>query len=184
MLQHKGTKELKSERLTLRQFSPSDAQYMYKNYATDERVTRFLSWRPYTCVEDVEKFLASVIEEYNRLDTYHWAIEVAGEVIGSISTIDIDEKNCGCEVGYCIAYDYWNKGVTTEALKLVLKFLFNEVDMHRIMAKHDVDNPASGKVMQKCGMTYEGRMRERYLRHDGTFSDSLVYGILKREFEQ
>ena len=105
MLKHQGTIELKSERLVLRQFSLSDAQYIYKNYATDERVTRFLSWRPYTCVEDVEKFLTSVIEEYGRPDTYHWAIEVDGEVIGSISTIDIDEENCGCEVGYCIAYD-------------------------------------------------------------------------------
>lgn len=183
MLQHKGTCELKSDRMKLRRFILSDAKSMYKNYATDERVTRFLSWTPYVCVEDVESFLQSVLEEYNRPDTYHWAIEVDGEIIGSISTISIDEKNCSCEVGYCVAYDYWNRGITSEALRMVIRFLFEEVEMHRIMAKHDVDNPASGKVMQKCGMTYEGILREHYLRHDGIFSDALVYGILRREFE-
>lgn len=183
MLQHKGTKELKTERITLRRFILYDAKSMYKNYATDERVTRFLSWTPYVCVEDVESFLQSVIEEYESISTYHWAIEVDGEIIGSISTISIDEKNCSCEVGYCIAYDYWNKGITSEAFHLIMKFLFEEVEMNRIMAKHDVENPASGKVMQKCGMAYEGRLREHYKRHDGTFSDALVYGILRREFE-
>lgn len=50
--------------------------------------------------------------------------------------------------------------------------------MHRVMAKHDVENPASGEVMKKCGMTYEGRLKEYYLRHDGTYSDALVYGII------
>jgi len=184
MLTHKGTTELKSERITLRRFVLSDAKSMYKNYATDERVTRFLTWTPYTSVEDVESFIQSVIEEYERPDTYHWVIDVDGEVIGSISTTSIDEKNCSCEVGYCIAYDYWNKGITSEALGLIMKFLFEEVSMNRIMAKHDVENPASGRVMQKCGMAYEGRLREHYKRHDGTFSDSLVYGILKKEFEQ
>lgn len=184
MLTHKGTTELKSERITLRRFVLSDAKSMYKNYATDERVTRFLPWTPYTCVADVESFIQSVIEEYERLDMYHWVIDVDGEVIGSISTTSIDEKNCSCEVGYCIAYDCWNKGFTSEALGLIMKFLFEEVSMNRIMAKHDVENPASGRVMQKCGMAYEGRLLEHYKRHDGTFSDSLVYGILKKEFEQ
>lgn len=51
--------------------------------------------------------------------------------------------------------------------------------MHRIMAKHDIENPTSGEVMKKCGMTYEGRFKEFYLRHDGTYSDALVYGIVR-----
>lgn len=63
-----------------------------------------------------------------------------------------------------------------------MNFLFNGVGMHRITAKHDIENPVSGKAMQKCGMKYEGKLREHYLRHDGTYSDSLVYGILKNEF--
>lgn len=183
MLTHKGTMELYTERLKLRKFVLSDATYMYKNYATDARVTRFLNWEPYKCVEDVEAFLKSVIGEYELKNTYHWAMEFKGEVIGSISIIHLNERDSNCEIGYCIGYDYWNKGITSEALTAVNSFLFNEVGMHRITAKHDVDNPASGKVMQKCNMIFEGRMRGYYLHSDGTYSDALFYSILKDEFK-
>ena len=54
--------------------------------------------------------------------------------------------------------------------------------MHRILAKHDVDNPASGKVMQKCGMTQEGIFRKYYLHGDGMYSDAMLYSILKEEY--
>lgn len=179
MLTHKGTQEIHTQRLQLRKFVMSDTTYMFKNYATDERVTKFLSWTPYEKEEDIRPFLSSVIGEYDRPDTYHWAIEFQGEVIGSLSTLSIDEKNLSCEVGYCLGYDYWNKGITSEAMAAVMDFLYEEVGMHRIMAKHDVENPASGKVMEKCGMTYEGTLKEHYRRHDGTFSDARVYGKVK-----
>ncbi|GAE86983.1 GNAT family N-acetyltransferase [Acetivibrio straminisolvens] len=182
MLAHKGTKEIDTKRLKLRKYTLLDAASMYKNYAADERVARFLSWKPYKSIEEVEAFLSDMIGKYECKDVYHWAIEMNREVIGSISTISIDEKNCNCELGYCIGYDYWNKGIATEAMLAVMNFLFNEVGMHRITAKHDVENPASGRVMQKCNMTYEGKLRGHYLRHDGTYSDALVYGIIKNEF--
>lgn len=182
MLVHKGTSELCTKRLKLRRFTLSDASYMFKNYATDERVTKFLSWEQYKNIEDIESFLSDIINKYTYLNVYHWAIEIDNEVIGSISTISIDENNCNCEIGYCLGYDYWNKGITSEALSVVMDFLFSEVGMHRITAKHDIDNPSSGRVMQKCNMTLEGKLREHYLRHDGTYSDSLVYGILRNEF--
>lgn len=70
----------------------------------------------------------------------------------------------------------------SEALGAVMNYLFHEIGIHRIMGKHDIQNPASGKVMLNCNMTYEGTLREYYLRHDGTYSDALVYSILKDEF--
>lgn len=183
MLEHKGTQELYTERLKLRKFIILDAADMFKNYATDERVTKFLSWKPYKEVDEVEAFLTDVISEYVSPNVYHWAIEINGEIIGSISTISIDEKNCNCEIGYCIGYDYWSKGITSEAVSAVIKFLFTEVGMHRITAKHDIGNPASGKVMEKCNMTYEGKLRQHYLRHDGMYSDAMVYSILRDEYQ-
>lgn len=181
MLHHKGTQEIKTHRLILRRYKLSDAQYMYKNYATDKRVTRFLNWEPYSCVEDVETFVNDVITSYEKPDTYHWAIIYEGEIIGAISAWAINEQDCNCEVGYNIGYDYWNKGIMTEALTAVIRYLFDEVKMHRILAKHDVDNPASGKVMQKCGMKREGIFRQYYLHEDGTYSDSVLYSILENE---
>lgn len=182
MLIHKGTQDLYTKRLRLRKYVLSDAPYMYKNYASDKKVTKFLFWEPYKKVEEIEAFLADVIKEYIYPNVYHWAIELNGEIIGSISTISIDENNCNCEIGYCIGYDYWNKGITSEDVAAVMKFLFTEVGMHRITAKHDIENPASGEVMKKNHMTYEGKLREHYLRHDGTYSDALVYSILKQEY--
>jgi len=96
----------------------------------------------------------------------------------------MDEKNCHCEVGYCIGFDFWNKGIVSEALRAVMDFLFNEVGMHKITAKHDTENPASGKVMSKCGMTCEGKLREHHLRSNGKFADIVTYGILKNEFNK
>ena len=181
MLHHIGTKEIKTQRLVLRRYKLSDAQYMYKNYATDKRVTKFLNWEPYACVEDIEVFLNEVITSYDRPDTYNWAIIYDDEIIGAISAYAINEQNCNCEVGYNIGYDFWNKGIMTEALSAVIRYLFDEVKMHRILAKHDVDNPASGKVMKKCGMKKEGIFRQYYLHEDGTYSDSVLYSILEEE---
>lgn len=184
MLTHKGTQELKTNRLLLSQYKMSDATQMFKNYASDPDVTRFLNWEPYECIEDVEKFLADSIKDYKHSDTYHWAIEYNEEMIGSISAFNMNDRDSACEIGYCLGQSYWNKGIMSEALSAVLDFLFQEVHMHRIMAKHDVDNPASGKVMQKCNMTFEGKFRKFYLHDDGTYSDAIIYGILREEYIQ
>lgn len=69
----------------------------------------------------------------------------------------------------------------SEAVSAVIEFLFNEVGMVKIIAKHDVENPASGQVMKKCNMIYEGSLSHYYLHHDGTYSDALVYGILRNK---
>ncbi|WP_310604000.1 GNAT family N-acetyltransferase [Anaerosporobacter sp.] len=179
MITHKGTQNIQTERLHLRKYSINDAEDIFKNYATDERVAKFLTWEKYENIEDLKTFIFSQINAYED-NIYSWVIEYQNEVIGSISVTEKSEKNKSCEIGYCIGFEFWNKGITTEAVSAVIKYLF-EVGYHRIVAKHDVENPASGKVMMKCNMTYEGRLREYYLRHDGTYSDSLVYSILISE---
>ncbi len=183
MLTHKGTKDIKTERLLLRQYKNDDAESMFKNYATDPRVTKFLNWEPYENVEDIKIFVNEVLASYKNLSTYNWAIEYEGEMIGSISITSLNERDSSCEVGYCISYDYWNKGITSEAMNAVITYLFREVNMHRIMAKHDIDNPYSGKVMQKCKMVYEGTFRKYYLHADGTYSDSMIYSIIREDYD-
>lgn len=177
-MDNKGTLELVSDKIKLRRYKISDAENMYKNYASDPKVTKFLFWKPYKSVDEVKDFLLDTIKDYDSNQVYHWAIEYQNEIIGSISVTSFNEYNQNCEIGYCIGYEFWNQGIMTKAVKLVINFLFNEVGVHRIMAKHDVENPASGKVMSKCNMVLEGRMKEYYLRHDGTSSDALMYGII------
>ena len=182
MLQHKGTIPIQTPQLLLRQYAPADVPDIWRNYATDSVVTKFLSWQPYTDIAALEHFLAGQIASYTNNTTYNWAIVYDKQTIGSISVINRDERNESCEIGYCIGRGFWGQGIMTEALTTVMDFLFNQVGFHRIFAKHDVENPASGKVMEKCRMQYEGRLRGHYRRHDGTFSDSLVYGALREDF--
>lgn len=182
MLTHKGTGVLQSTRLTLRPYRVSDAADMYKNYAADARVTRFLCWEPYASPQAIVPFLEGCVQAYSQPDCYNWAMEYQGEMIGSISVTALDEGNAACEVGYCLGHDYWGQGLMTEALGLVIEFLFTQVHMHRIMAKHDVDNPGSGQVMRKAGMQYEGRMTGHYLRRDKSFGDALLYAIVRENY--
>lgn len=182
MFEHKGTQTLRTERLVLRKYELSDAQDMFKNYAADERVTKFLTWLPYTNTDDVEEFIRERIAEYDDLSNYNWVIELGGEVVGSISVINGSDHHRNCEVGYCLGCDFWNKGIMAEALAAVIKFLFEEVGMNRIIAKHNEKNPASGRVMQKCGMTHEATFRQHYRMNDGKYYDSILYRILREEY--
>jgi len=84
-------------------------------------------------------------------------------------------------LGYWIGHTYWNKGYTTEAVKAVIDYGFETLAFRRIYAEHFVDNPASGRVMQKAGMAYEGTHRQHYQRH-GVFHDIAYYGILRDEW--
>ena len=180
MLDHQGTKKIETQRLLLRKYCESDAADIFKNYASDEEVTRFLPWEPYENVEDVKLFISSQLAN-DSIRAYNWVISYGGEVTGSISVTSLNEQNESCEIGYCLGRAFWNQGILSEALAAVVAFLFGEVSFHRVMAKHDVENPASGRVMQKCGMVYEGRLREHYRRRDGSFADAQVYGLLKQE---
>jgi [ribosomal protein S5]-alanine N-acetyltransferase len=84
-------------------------------------------------------------------------------------------------IGYCIGKKYWNKGITSEALSVLIKFFFEEVGINRIESRHDTNNPNSGKVMEKCGMKYEGLMRQADRNNQG-IGDTIYYGILAEDY--
>lgn len=183
MRNHKGTRSIRTERLLLRPFRADDAQAMYDNWAHDERVTRFLTWTPHESPAVTRQLLENWCAAYAYLNTYNWAIELDGKVIGGISVVRISESSEYAELGYCLGYEYWNRGIMTEAAKAVMDFLFAEVGVNRIEIAHAAQNPGSGKVAQKCGLTLEGIKREYFKTHDGTFLDIVDYGILRREWE-
>ena len=86
------------------------------------------------------------------------------------------------ELGYWIGVPYWGRGYATEAAREVVKYGFEKVQLNRIFAAHFKHNPASGKVLQKIGMKYEGCMRQNILKW-GDFIDVEVYSILRQEFD-
>jgi [ribosomal protein S5]-alanine N-acetyltransferase len=184
MLIHKGTVALETESLILRSFTTDDAEDMFLNWASDAEVARYLSWVPHASVDVTRQVLTDWVNAYENIDNYNWAIvpKEYGKVIGHIAVNEISEKNLRCSIGYCISRVFWNKGITTEAYKIVIDFLFSEVGVNRIQAKHDSDNPASGKVMEKVGMKYEGTLRQYRTRKDGSFGSSKMYSILRDDY--
>ena len=182
-MKHQGTKTIETPRLILRQFSAGDTQAMYDNWASDPEVTRFLSWPTHGSPEITNLVLSSWIDDYQKKDFYQWAIvpkNNSDRPIGSISVIRMEEQEGCCEIGYCIGRNWWHRGITTEALDAVIAFLFREVDVRRVEARHDPNNPHSGGVMRKCGMTYEGT-RLRAAQNNQGVCDVCIYAITKRE---
>ena len=104
-------------------------------------------------------------------------------VVGAIGYMSYNADNSTVEIGYSLAREQWGKGLMTEALTAVIDETFHTLDIHRIEALHFTDNPASGRVMAKCGMTHEGHMRERVCCK-GVFRDVEMWGILRGDWEK
>lgn len=184
MLNHMGTKKLETERLILRRFEENDYIDMFNNWASDAEVTKYLTWPTHISIEISKEIVYLWMKEYSKVENYQWAIELKddGRVIGSIALLNIDNHNENCEIGYCIGREFWNKGITTEAFSTIIEFAFNDVSFKRITGRHDVDNPASGIVMEKCGLKYEGTLRKINKNSDGALVDCKYYSILIEEF--
>ena len=184
-MNHRGTKKMETARLILRPFVKEDAGAMYRNWASDPEVTKFLSWPTYKSVDDANYILDLWVPQYADDTFYQWAIELKplGEVIGSISVVNQDDRVDMVEIGFCIGRSWWGQGIMTEAFQAVIDFLFGEVGVQRIEAGHDPNNPASGAVQRKCGLIYEGTLR-RSIRSNQGITDKAVYAILKEEWSK
>lgn len=185
-LNHTGTVRLETERLILRPTSISDAEQMFNNWASDPEVTKYLFWKPHSDVEETKVILSKWDKENERPDYYHWGIvqKESGQIIGTGGVLGLNEKHHSADLGYCISRTYWGKGYMTEAVAAMIQHLFNIVGLNRITASHDTNNIASGRVMQKCGMAFEGIKRQAHYCVRRGFYDSACYAILKTDFEK
>ena len=156
MILHVGTQTLETERLILRKFEITDAEDMYRNWVTDPEVCRFWSWNPHRNIEETKSLLKEWIDDYNKSDNYHWVIVIKeqSEAIGYIYLNEINNEEKSASIHYLISRKFWNQGIMTEACRAVLTFSFSKIGFYRIHTHHHIDNPASGKVMQKSGMRY------------------------------
>ena len=184
-MKHIGTKKIETDRLILRHCAVADAEFMYRDWASDPEVTKYLTWPTHTCVEDSKAILKEWVGDYERNSFYLWAIEPKGldQPIGSISVVEINEAANWVEIGYCIGRNWWHRGYVSEALKALIAFFFEEVGVGRIQARHDPRNIPSGAVMRKCGMTCEGILR-RADRNNQGICDAAIYSILREEYDR
>jgi len=183
-MNHLGTKVLEDDRLILRRFRMDDAQAMFENWCGDPEVTKFLMWPPHESAETSKKVLGDWISRYAEDDFYQWAItlkEDGDAPIGTIGVFREDDEVGMAHIGYSLGKRWWGQGIMSAAFRMVIVYLFAEVHANRIEARHDPRNPNSGKVMLKCGLKYEGTLREADRNNQGV-CDAAYYAILAKDY--
>ncbi|WP_242829458.1 GNAT family N-acetyltransferase [Butyrivibrio fibrisolvens] len=178
-----GTRTLETSRLILRRFTIEDADDMYNNWASDSEVTEFLTWSPHPNVDFTRQLLKDWISKYEDGAYFNWVIELKenGQAIGNISVVELNEKIEAAEIGYCMSKNYWGQGIMPEALKSVADYLFDVVELNRVAACHDANNPKSGRVMDKAGMKLEGTLRATGKNNKGVLYDKVWHSMIKSD---
>lgn len=182
VMKHIGTRRLETERLILRPFTVDDAESVYNNWASDDEVTKYLTWPTHKSLEVSQWYVDTCIKNYKQMSYYQWGIELkeTHELIGNISVVSVIENVECMELGWVLGRKYWGNGYMPEAASKVLDELFDEVGVNCVYAGHDVNNPKSGRVMQKIGMKYEGVLRQFGKNNQGIV-DCARYSIIKSE---
>ena len=173
---------LETADLVLRQVRTEDAKDIFR-YASDPEVARYVMWEPHRSISDTRAYIRYVRSLYRRGLPSSWAVvhKLSGSVIGSIGFVGYSPVHHAAEIGYSFSRQYWNCGFATQALNAVIDSAFNRIDrLHRLEAQHDVRNPASGRVMEKCGMHREGILRGR-LWNKSEYVDVALYSILRSD---
>ncbi len=159
--------------LTLRPLTAADAPAMFKNWTWDERVARYCRWHPHTDLSQTEQLVQMYLTDGNP---YRWGIEFEGELIGVIDVVDSDSE-CAT-LGYVLGHDYWNRGFMSQALAAVIGHLFS-CGFSEVAAEHHIDNGASGRVMEKCGMRFVGMRKTQRKFGSDELCDVKCYRIHK-----
>lgn len=175
---------LTTQRLILRPLSVEDAHEMFHNWASDTKVTKYLTWTAYQYEHEVKERLRLRKKRYQNKEILDWGLVVkeTNTLIGTITVVEYDENIGTMEIGYAIGRPWWHKGYTSEAFSRVITYLFEHYPwLNRIEASHDVNNPNSGKVMQKCGLQFEGILRQKGKNNCGIV-DIAMYAILRKDY--
>lgn len=172
---------IETPRLIMRRIQMSDASDLFR-YSSDPEVARYVMWDAHRSIHDSRTYIRYIQRQYRYDEPSSWGIVLRAtqRLIGTIGYMWWSRENHSAEVGYSLGRAYWNQGLTTESLAAVIDFGFSRMRLHRIEAQHCVENSASGRVMEKCGMFKEGILRGR-LYNRGEYMDVALYAILESD---
>jgi ribosomal-protein-alanine N-acetyltransferase len=171
-----------TERLTLREPLLSDAPDLFI-VGRDYEVQKYNAPVMKT-VAASEALIEEVRSEYAKRDGISWVVALTNSprALGIFGFYHWSHHHRRAEVGYALARDHWGQGIGSEAVRAMLSFGFEQMNLHRIYASTIADNHESVHMLEKIGFVREGTKRESSWEDDGTFHDSAMYGILKSEF--
>lgn len=170
---------LETDRLILREITNADAPSIF-NCFSNEDVTRFYGQETLERMEDAEAIVDFFSNSYKQKRGIRWGIERKGTqgIIGTIGFNAWIPKHKRAEIGYEIHPDCWRKGYTSEAIRTVIKYGFDELNLTRIGAVVFLENEASNQLLSKIGFQQEGILRD-YMYQNGKAHDTYVYSMLK-----
>jgi ribosomal-protein-alanine N-acetyltransferase len=178
---HEDLPDLETDRLVLRRMTLNDAEAVFA-YASDPEVTRYVLWDTHRSIQDSRAFLELAISKYDGGGEPDWGIVYKGDhrFVGTCGIVSWEPDHARAEIGYTLSRDYWGRGLAPEAVRAMIYFGFGRMDLNRIEARCIAENTASARVMQKAGMTREGKLRQREFIK-GAYRDMELYSILKSE---
>ena len=176
--------DLRTPRLRLRRLCLEDARDVFA-YARDPQMTPFVFWEPHRSLDDTREFLERTLKGYAGGAPPTWGIQHLkhGVIIGACAYHEVSFLNERAEIGYALARKYWGLGLMTEAVRVMLDYGFNNLQLNRIEARCDVENIASWRVMEKVDMKFEGVLRQNIILH-GRPRDAKMYAILREEWDE
>jgi len=173
---------LETERLKLRKPEISDARDVLV-FRGDPIVQKYDDPIIHT-IQEAETFINELLDEYRAQEGISWLLELKDQktVIGGFGFHHWDQYHRRAEAGYGIAHAYWGQGFGSEALKAMLRYGFETMNLNRIYARTIADNHESVRLLERNGFQREGTQRKHSWEDDGTFHDSAIYGLLVNEF--
>jgi RimJ/RimL family protein N-acetyltransferase len=177
--------EFNGEKVKIRKLKLSDAKEIYE-HVNDKEIAQWTLTIPYPYPEEeAAKFIRKTHYQIKTKKSYVFGIVLkeTGKVIGAVGLIKINWTHKNAEAGYWMGRKYWNRGLMTEALKLLLKFSFEQLQLHRVNAYVFADNITSMRVLEKNGFQREGEVREAICKYE-TWKNLLIYGILRTDYNK
>lgn len=177
---------LESVNLVLRKIEEVHLQELYSIYDND-KVFEYCGIIPKHNLQTVRKTIGHFDRDYHKKSKIKWGIfqkNQSDKLVGIIESMDFNQKVNMVSIGYFLAEDYWGKGIATESVRMVVKFLFEEINVNRIQAEVMPVNEVSKKVLLKNGFIKEGVLRQASLWSGKGVIDLEIYGILKEDYIQ
>jgi [ribosomal protein S5]-alanine N-acetyltransferase len=177
--------ELTTERLLLRAFTSRDAPAL-RRLASHREIADTMISIPHPFPDgEAERRITRYAEAFGAGTGVHFAITLRAdqELIGATELREIDPEHAKAELGLWVAPAWWGHGYATEALRALLTYGFEQVGVNRVSAHHMTRNPASGRVLLKCGFKCEGLLRQE-VRKWGVFEDVVLLSILREDWDR
>lgn len=175
---------LETTRLRLRKLTVEDTQDYYRHLGSSEAVTRYMLWNPHKDISESEASIRKSLRRYEEGRCYRWGIarKETDTLMGVLELLRFDEETGGCSFAYMLGESFWGRGYGTEALTAAFDFAFSRMNVQFIAADHMAENPASGRVMEKAGMTKVRTLPGKYEKN-GRFHDAVHYRITAEEWK-